>query len=202
MTWMPNGHFLVTLSLGCLVIGQAFAGPIHQASKTGDIDAVTRLLDQGVSVEDTDATGETPLLSASLAGQTRIVELLLARHADIEARNDRGLTPLHAAAYGGHVETVVALIQHGAKVDDTQNRYKTTALIVASEEGCTEIVKLLLDHGADIEAKEANGFTALTQAGSVWHWDTVDALIQAGAACQPKEIAGEWWWVECNKRKK
>ena len=54
----------------------------------------------------------------------------------------------------------------------------------------------------DIEAKEANGFTALSQAGSVLHWDTVDVLIQAGAACQPKEIVGEWWWVECNKRKK
>ena len=41
-----------------------------------------------------------------------------------------------------------------------------------------------------------------SQAGAVKEWDTVDVLIKAGAICQPKEVAGEWWWKECNKRRK
>jgi ankyrin repeat protein len=124
------------------------------------------------------------------------------RHAAIEARNDRGLTPLHAAAYGGHVDTAAALIEHGAAIDDNQNRYHTTPLIVAAEDGHTDVVRLLIDKGANIEAAEANGFTALSQAGAVEKWDTVDVLIKAGAICQPKEVAGEWWWKECNTRRK
>ena len=180
----------------------AMANPLHDAARAGDSEAVTRLLDQGVNIEDREPTGETPLISAALAGQTQVVMLLLDRHAAIEARNDRGLTPLHAAAYGGHIDTVAALIEHGAAVDDNQNRYHTTPLIVAAEDGRTDIVKLLVAKGANLEATEANGFTALTQAWAVYKWDTVDALLAAGAACQPKEIFGELWATECNKRKK
>jgi ankyrin repeat protein len=180
----------------------AMAGPIHDATRSGDVEAVTRLLDQGVNIEDREPTGETPLITAALAGQTKVVVLLLDRHAAIEARNDRGLTPLHAAAYGGHVDTVAALIERGASVNDDQNRYHTTPLIVAAEDGHTEVVKLLVSKGANLEAAEANRFTALTQAGAVEKWDTVDALLAAGAKCQPKEIVGEWWETECNKRRK
>ncbi len=190
------------IGLGSLFAVSAMANPIHDAARAGNVNVVSNLLNQGVNIEDREPTGETPLISAALAGQTQIVGLLLDRHAAIEARNDRGLTPLHAAAYGGHVDTVAALIEHGAAIDDNQNRYHTTPLIVAAEDGRTDIVRLLIDKGANIEAAEANGFTALSQAGAVEKWDTVDVLIKAGAICQPKEVAGEWWWKECNKRRK
>ena len=193
---------LAVVGLSSLFAVSAMANPIHDAARVGDAEAVTSLLNQGVNIEDRETTGETPLISAALAGQTQIVNLLLDRHAAIEARNDRGLTPLHAAAYGGHVDTVAALIEHGAAVDDNQNRYHTTPLIVAAEDGRSDIVELLIAKGVDLETKEANGFTALTQAWAVYKWDTVDVLLKAGAACQPKEIIGEAWATECNKRKK
>ena len=187
---------------GCFLISAAFAGPIHDAAKAGDADALAKLLDAGENIEEQTATGETPLISASLAGQTKIVEFLLARHAMIEARNNYGLTPLHAVAYGGHADTAAVLIAHGAAVDDDKNRYHTTPLIVAAEDGHTEIVKLLAGKGAKLEVAEVNGFTALTQALFVEKWETVDVLLAAGATCQPKEILGESLWVDCNKRKK
>lgn len=193
---------LAVVGLSSLFAVSAIANPIHDAARVGDAEAVTRLLDQGVNVEDRNATGETPLISAALAGQTQVVELLLARHAAIEARNNRGLTPLHAAAYGGHPDTVATLIEHGTAVNDDQNRYHTTPLIIAAEDGHTEVVKLLIAKGADLEAVEANGYTALTQAWAVNKWDTVDVLLKAGATCQPKEIIGKSWATECNKRKK
>jgi ankyrin repeat protein len=193
---------LAVVGFSSLFAVSAMANPIHDAARDGDVVVVTSLLNQGVNIEDREPTGETPLISAALAGQTQIVILLLDRHASIDARNDRGLTPLHAAAYGGHVDTVAALIEHGAAVDDNQNRYHTTPLIVAAEDGRTDIVRLLIDKGANIEAAEVNGFTALSQAAAVEKWDTVDVLIKAGAICQPKEVAGEWWWTECNKRRK
>jgi ankyrin repeat protein len=193
---------MAAIGISFLFAVSAMAGPVHDAARAGDSQTVTRLLDQGANIEDREPTGETPLIAAALAGQTQIVELLLDRHAAIEARNDRGLTPLHAAAYGGHADTVAALLEHGAAVDDNQNRYHTTPLIIAAEDGHTDIVKLLIAKGANLEAVEANGYSALTQAWGVYKWDTVDALLKAGANCQPKEVVGEAWATECNKRKK
>ena len=188
--------------LSSLLAVSAMANPIHDAARAGDAAAVTRLLDQGVNIEDREATGETPLISAALAGQTQVVELLLSRHAEIEARNNRGLTPLHAAAYGGHADTAATLVGHGAAVNDDRNRYHTTPLIVAAEDGHTDVVKLLIAKGATLDVVEANGFSALTQAWAVYKWDTVDVLLKAGAPCQPKEIVGESWAADCIKRKK
>jgi len=185
-----------------VVVSSAVAAPIHDAANLGDMAAVTQLLAQGADVEERNATGETPLIAAALAGRAEVVDFLLANHAKVDARNDRGLTALHAAAYGDHLKVAIALIDHGAAVDDDQNRYHTTPLIVAAEDGHTDIVKLLVAKGANLEATEVNGFTALSQAGAVEKWETVDFLLKAGAACQPKEVAGEWWWKECNKRRK
>ena len=202
-TLVVSQRLLAVMGMCFLFLSSALAAPIHDAARKGDVDGVKQLLDGGGGgLEERDATGETPLISASLAGKTRIVELLLARGAMMEARNNRGLTPLHAAAYGGHLGVAIALIDHGAKVDDAENRYKTTALIIAAEEGHADIVKLLIDKGAKLEMTEVNGFTALTQAGGFWHWEAVTVLIQAGAACQRKEIVGDWWWAECNRRRK
>jgi ankyrin repeat protein len=187
---------------GWLMLAPAAAGPLHDAARAGEVAVLAQLLADGASLEERNATGETPLQLAALAGHVSAVELLLAKGAALDARNDRGLTALHAAAYGGHSKIAGLLIDRGAAVNDADNRFHTTPLIVAAEDGHTEVVKLLIAKGADLEAAEANRFTALTQAWAVEKWDTVDALLAAGAKCQPKEIVGELWAMECIKRKK
>jgi ankyrin repeat protein len=177
------------------------AGPLHDASKNGDLAGAKRLLDQGVDVVETDAAGDPPLVVASLAGHTAIVALLLERGADIEVRNKSGLTALHAAAYGGNLDVVKLLVAKGAAVNDNRNFYHMTPLHGAAEEGHADVVAFLLTSKADIEAKERNGVTPLTQAGWREHWDAADLLLKAGAVCQQASIVGEWLFTECTKRK-
>jgi ankyrin repeat protein len=188
------GAVLVLLSLS-----PCPGAPIHDAARNGDLETLTKLLDQGVALEERDGTGETPLLAASLAGRPELVVVLVKRGADIRARNDRGLTPLHAAAYTGNIEAVQLLVEAGADLNDAQNVFKVTPLIVAAEEDHVDVEKFLIGHGANVEWTERAGYTALTRATMKMHWESVDALLKGGAKCQGEATIGPWP-AKCNKR--
>jgi ankyrin repeat protein len=189
---------LVLFALGASL---AWAGPLHDAARDGDVERTKQLLDQGAVLTEPDAAGEPALLIASLAGHTDIVTLLLERGGDIHIHNKGGLTALHAAAYGGKLDVVKLLVSKGAAVNNTENFYKMSPLHAAAEEGHAEVVAFLLANGAEIEAKERNGYTPLTQAGWREHWNVADLLMKAGAECQKADLVGEWLYKECTKRK-
>ena len=172
---------------------------INDALRRGDLPAVSKLLDQGVAPDAKDETGETPLLSASLGGHSDVVAILVERGAKTGSRNDRGLTPLHGAAYAGSLETVRLLVESGAAVNDAENVFKVTPLIVAAEEGHADVVSFLAGHGADLEWTERAGYTALSRATFRDHPEAIKALAKAGAKCQSKEQIGPWAAV-CEKK--
>ena len=184
-----------------LTVSATFAGPLHDAARDGDVDRAKQLLDEGAVVAELDAAGEPPLLIASLAGHADVVALLLDRGSAILVRNKGGLTALHAAAYGGNLDVVKLLVSRGAAVNDTENFYQMSPLHAAAEEGHAEVVAFLLTNEANIEAKERNGYTPLTQAGWREHWDAANLLMKSGAACQKADLVGEWLYKECTKRK-
>lgn len=176
------------------------AGEINDAARRGDVAALDRLLASGGNIEEREKTGETPLISAALAGQSKAVAALLQHKADITVRNNRGLSAINAAAYAGDLESVKLLIAAGAQVDDANNHFKVTPLILAAEADAADVIGYLLDKGANIEATERHGYTALSRAGFKWKWQAVTTLLKAGAVCQPKDKAGTWY-DECIKRR-
>ena len=193
-------YFCALLGL-VLTVSATFAGPLHDAARDGDVDRAKQLLDGGAVVAELDAAGEPPLLIASLAGHADVVALLLDRGSAILVRNKGGLTALHAAAYGGHLDVVTLLVSRGAAVNDTANFYQMSPLHAAAEEGHAEVVAFLLTNEANIEVKERNGYTPLTQAGWREHWDAANLLMKSGAVCQNADLVGEWLYKECTKRK-
>ncbi|NLS02881.1 ankyrin repeat domain-containing protein [Rhizobium sp. P32RR-XVIII] len=191
-----------TSMLGLLLgVSMAWAGPLHDAARNGDRERVGQLIDQGANIAEPNESGEPPLMIAALGGHADIVALLLEKGADIEIRNKGGLTALHAAAYGGNLEVVELLVSKGALVNDDKNFYHMSPLHAAAEEGHADVVAFLVAQKANIEAKERNGYTPLTQAGWRSHWDAADLLLKAGAVCQPTELVGDWLYGECTKRK-
>lgn len=195
-------HVLLVVFAFVLVLcaPETLAGPIHKAARSGDVDRIEQLLEQGAELEERDETQETPLISAALAGQSSVVSILIAKGADVHARNDRGLTSLHGAAYGGHSEVVRLLIEHGAVVNDAENPFKITPLHSAAEENRIEVVQALIEAKANVESTEVNGYTPLSRAGLREHWDVVGVLLKAGASCQPADKVGDWLFGECTKR--
>jgi ankyrin repeat protein len=185
-------------ALLALSLSPALAGQIHDAARAGNLALVTKLIDEGAPLDARDGTRETPLIAAALAGQTAVVLDLLARGADADARNDRGMTALHAAAFVGDGKAVEALIGAGIAVNDAENKFKVTPLIVAAEENHIGLVEDLIARGAGIEIIEAHGYTALTRSGFKARDEIVALLLREGAACQEID---QIWFKECSKRK-
>ncbi len=188
------------LVLASLLCGAASADPLHDAARKGDVEQARQLIEQGADASAPDEAGEPPLLIAALAGNADMVALLLDNGAAIDTRNKGGLTALHAAAYAGQIGVAELLIERGAKVNENGNFYHMSPLHAAAEEGHADIVALLIANDAEIEAKERNGYTPLTQAGWREHWKAADLLMKAGAVCQPADLVGDWLHGECMKR--
>jgi len=144
------------------------------------------------------ALGDTPLHYAARNGDKNLVELLLVNKAAVNVRNNQGCTPLLLAAeFNSSVEVVKLLLKAGADMDarDKIEAYEASAtdgkplknslnyatpLIYASMRGNADIVKLLLEAGADKNATDHWGHTALTMAEDNHHTNVANLLRQHG----------------------
>ncbi len=124
---------------------------LHWASRQGNVDLVTRLLDAGADVSAvTRLGGYTALHLAAQEGVGDVVALLLARGADARARSTTGVEPLHFAAAAGNAVAVSALLERGADANATEPEWGQTPLMFAAAAGRTEAVKSLVAGGADM----------------------------------------------------
>ncbi len=109
-----------------------------------------------------------------------VLVLLVAGGIWMEHRTPAGM-PLLAAAFNGDIASVKMLLKSGENIDERDPKYGSTPLIYAAQAGHTDVVKLLLDNGADINAKTKLGQTALIQASLAGDADIVKLLLDRGA---------------------
>lgn len=132
------------------------------------------------SIRHTD--GWTPLYTACFQGNLDSVKTLLKYHANARLKNKEGWTALHAACHQGYVTIVKALVDLGPKIDlNVVSNQGTTPLLHAVESGCTKIIKILVEAGADIEGGSTNGWKPLHMAVFKGYNDITTYLISKGA---------------------
>jgi hypothetical protein len=182
-------RLLVTTIAAVLLVGTAFADPIHDAVNRGDLAGVQAELDKGANVN-AKMWRRTPLHSATAGGHTEIAELLIDNGADVNANEDYGWTPLHLAAKYGHREVAELLI---AKAADMNAKKKDgwTPLHLAALYGHTEIVELLIAKDADVNPKTEEGATPLHEAAGWGHKEIVELLIARGVDVNAKSEWGD-----------
>jgi ankyrin repeat protein len=139
-------------------------GALAWTAGFGDAESVQDLLDAGAQVETVgSATGYTPLIWASGFGDPKAIPMLVEAGANIEAGDGiDGSTPLMHACKTGKIEGMQALLAANASYS-ARNRVGQTPLLAAASHanGSADKIKMLLDKGADKNAKDNSNRSAL-----------------------------------------
>ncbi len=150
------------------------------AAHWDDLETVDLLIEAGADIDAADDHGVTPLERAAENASLAVVQRLLEAGANVNAAQLSGLTPLMTAARTGSADVVRAFIGHGADVNALTHESRSSALMWAVSEPHPEIVRLLLDAGADPRISTAKGFTPLMFAARNGDIDTGEVLLAAG----------------------
>jgi len=169
--------------------------------ENNDVSGIRKLLSSGVSPDADLGDGLTPLSVASLKGHVEVTKLLIEHGAEINHRSNEGETALSLAAgsacnlpedddgldeeeywnrvfEGNHAKIVRMLLESGARAD-THNILIRDFLGACCHKGQTTFVRLLLDAGADVNARDSVNITPLMKCFE--HADTCRLLLERGA---------------------
>jgi serine/threonine protein kinase/ankyrin repeat protein len=108
------------------------------------------LLERGADVNERGGQYDTALHTSAIVGNVKVAEILLGAGANVQIRNRDRCTALQVAAAAGHATLVRLLLLRGARtlIDDTQGIHGS-ALRAANKGSRFEVMKILLDAGAD-----------------------------------------------------
>ncbi|MCF7853260.1 MAG: ankyrin repeat domain-containing protein [Candidatus Pacebacteria bacterium] len=150
-----------------------------EAAHAGKYTTVKQALDAGANPNVADGQMHTPLMLAAYNGHADIVKALLAAGADVDRTDPVGRTALMFASSGPFPDAVRALLAHGANVNLSDRGEGWTPLMWAAAEGNLEVVKILLESGADKERKDADKDTAYSFAVRKGHSEVVRLLKES-----------------------
>jgi ankyrin repeat protein len=155
------------------------------ATHADAVDAARALIAAGANVNAKDNIQDSPYLYAAAEGRLEILRLTLEAGADLKSVNRYGGTGLIPAAHHGHPDIVRELLKTDIAIDHV-NRLGWTALletIILSDGGPThtEILKLLVDAGANVNLADRDGVSPLAHAEQRGYAKMVRILKAAGA---------------------
>jgi len=135
----------------------------------------------------------TDLFSAIQKNDVAKVQELLDQGADVNARNHKGQTTLMVAVIFGAYATAKILIEKGVRVGEVETGNRSTALhdVAAETRGTGEMAALLIQAGADVNAKTSGGYTPLIVAAGRGKTDVVRVLLDAGADVDARGASGK-----------
>ena len=179
------------------------------AANHGHLPLAESLIQRGAFVDTPDHFGGTPLTTAASTGQLEMVRYLVNQGADIHAKlttighaskQPDGRNALHLAARNGHLEIVEYLIEAGNDPNEPGGSGYTPLMLVA-ENNFYDLADLLIQHGADVNAKHTGpggyialrGWTPLVFAINASKVRMTKLLIYSGADVHYRVPAGKRW---------
>ncbi|KAL9119292.1 MAG: hypothetical protein Q9187_004154 [Circinaria calcarea] len=149
---------------------------------------------QGMSrslINECDSGGRSAIYWAARRGDAKCLKILLEHGADPGISTKKGHSPLHTAAYSGNYSCCRLLLDAHAEVD-CRGLCQATPLITASQQiDAMDIAKLFIDHGADINARNCTGATAILQASFNGRFQLAEYLVEQGADLHVAENTGD-----------
>ena len=168
---------LKNFSMDVNVTNYAETTALMTASASGVPRSIALLLEHGANIDARNKTGSTSLEKAIVLKRFENAKTLIEAGANVNTKDKNGATPLLKLCHifkvldnlEGAIEVCKLLLKHGAHVNAIRTDFNTTPLMIAAAWGTSELVELLLEHGADIGLKNNKGLTAKEIAQSMKH---------------------------------
>lgn len=156
------------------------------ATYANDVAMVKVLIAEGADVDIQDNMLNNPFLYAGAEGYMEILKLMIAAGADPTITNRYGGVALIPASEHGYVEVVKELLTNTKTDVNHVNNLGWTALLEAiilndGSEKQQQTIRLLIEHGADVNLADKDGVTPLEHAREKGYKEIEEILLEAGA---------------------
>jgi len=172
------------------------AYPIQTGIEFGKVESTKYLLENGIGITEKNHNGATWLHSAAGTGNQELVEMLINKGLDINATDKDGSTPILHAAWSNNAELIKYMIKKGAKVNPKEcistacNLPNGSPLHNAAWRS-PQILKVLLDEGANVSTENLHGQTAFHNAAQSGNLQCAEMLLKAGSKVNTVNVDGE-----------
>ena len=137
------------------------------------VELIDLLINNGLDIKANDKHGQTSFYLACFRKDDSLANYLLEKGADV---NSGKVVPIHAASSFSSASLVAKLIDNGANINDQSSPQKDTPLHYAAAEGNIEVIKMLLEKGADTKLTNSLGRTALANASLKNNTEAINLL--------------------------
>ncbi|KAM3858182.1 histone-lysine N-methyltransferase EHMT2 [Diretmus argenteus] len=174
---------------------------LHAAAQRGLLEVCYMLVQAGAKVDALDKTMRTPLLEAIVNNHGELARYLVQSGAAVYHAEDDGYTGLHHAAKLGNKETVSMLLETGQVDINAQDSGGWTPIIWAAEHKHIDVIRSLLNRGADVTVKDKVCYYLLlprSEMNVCLHWasfagsvDIAELVLNAGCSLASVNMHGD-----------
>ncbi|XP_044191145.1 histone-lysine N-methyltransferase EHMT2 isoform X7 [Thunnus albacares] len=178
---------------------------LHAAAQKGLLEVCYMLVQAGAQVDAQDKDLRTPLLEAIINNHIEVARYLVQNGACVYHVEEDGYTGLHHAAKLGSLEIVTMLMETGQVDVNAQDSGGWTPIIWAAEHKHVDVIKALLNRGADVTINDKELNVCLHWAAYAGNVDIAELVLNAGCSLAsvnmhgdtPLHIAAREGYLEC-----
>jgi len=163
---------------------------LHYASQWALINAIPVIIRNGISVEEANATGQTPVFFAIRNDSPATIRVLVENSANYNVRDSQGNSLLHVAVRWNAIESISYLISLGIDIN-VFSLNGNTPLHDAVALGMSDIETMLINQGANLEVRNIDGNTPFMEAVRGALISSIEKLALNGADVSTRNTRGD-----------